>query len=58
LQNAYARRVTLDVCEDFVKVRNGHRRSEPDRLPSSEAAIAFNIGCEDCDEASADFRRV
>jgi hypothetical protein len=29
-----------------------------DLVSAHEAAVAFDICCEDCDEASADFRRV
>jgi hypothetical protein len=47
---------TNDPVEDRAALGKPFERS--DLIGIHEAAVALNICCEDCDEASADFRRV
>jgi len=43
----------VEDCAPF-----GQALERADLISTHEAAVALNICCEDCDEASADFRRV
>ena len=53
----YAAPMLLDEpVEDCAPLGQPFERT--DLVSAHEAAIALDIGCEDCDEASADFRRV
>ena len=49
-------RSTPEPIED--RAAFGQAPERADLVSAHEAAVALNICCEDCDEASADFRRV
>jgi hypothetical protein len=48
--------VTNELVEDRPPFCQALERA--DFVNAHEAAVALNICCEDCDEATADFRRV
>jgi hypothetical protein len=48
--------VSNDPVEDRASFAQPFERA--DLVSAHEAAVAFHVRCEDCDEASADWRRV